>query len=99
MRGRFKEQASLEEPRRAGAEGELPRRGKRSWPGPCPRRLVLQGFALRGEFLFHVEKEPKDARGSAQDGHFVSIFAAAPRTPITGDAYLGICQRFPARKI
>ena len=40
------------------------------------------GFALRGEFLFHVEKEPKDARGSAQDGHFVSIFAAAPRTPI-----------------
>ena len=34
------------------------------------------GFALRGEFLFHVEKEPKDARGSAQDGHSVSIFAA-----------------------
>ena len=24
----------------------MPRRGKRSWPGPCPRRPILQGFAI-----------------------------------------------------
>ena len=62
-----------------------------------------QGFALRGEFLFRVEKEPKDARGRAQ-----SAEAAAPplppcrpppRTPITGDAYLLGFAIFPARKI
>ena len=32
---------------------------------PFVERTVQLGFALRGEFLFHVEKEPKDARGSA----------------------------------
>ena len=37
-----------------------------------------------GEFLFHVEKEPKDARGSAQDGHSVSIFAAPLEPPLRG---------------
>ena len=35
-----------------------------------------QGFALRGEFLFRVEKEPKDARGRAQ-----SAETAAPPLP------------------
>ena len=45
---------------------------------PFVERTVQLGFALRGEFLFHVEKEPKDARGSAQDGHSVSIFALPP---------------------
>ena len=43
-----------------------------------------QGFALRGEFLFRVEKEPKDARGAAQDGHFVSIFAVPLEPPLRG---------------
>ena len=43
-----------------------------------------QGSALRGGFLFRVEKEPKDARGSAQDGHSVSIFAAPLEPPLRG---------------
>ena len=30
---------------------------------PFVERTVQLGFALRGEFLFHVEKEPKDAGG------------------------------------
>ena len=62
----------------------------------CGRR---EGFALRGEFLFHVEKEPmaqatlswpfgpihlEDARGVAQDGHFVSIFAVPLEPPLRG---------------
>ena len=99
MRGQSEEQASLEELCRAGdrprrpvpllssrraREGELPRRGKRSWPGPRLGVPFLKGFALRGEFLFHVEKEPKDARGSAQDGHSVSIFAHPLEPPLRG---------------
>ena len=62
------------------------------------RRAVLQGFALWGEFLFHVEKEPKDARGSAQDGHFVSIFAVPLEPPLRGLS-LGPGRAFPAHKI
>ena len=69
MRGQSEEQASLEELCRAGDR---------------PRRPIFQGFALRGEFLFHVEKEPKDARGSAQDGHSVSIFAHPLEPPLRG---------------
>ena len=84
MRGQSEEQASLEELCRAGDR---------------PRRPIFQGFALRGEFLFHVEKEPmaqatlswpfgpihlEDARGSAQDGHSVSIFAHPLEPPLRG---------------
>ena len=84
MRGQSEEQASLEELCRAGDR---------------PHRPIFQGFALRGEFLFHVEKEPKDARGSAQDGHSVSIFAHPLEPPLRGDAYLSREAEFPARKI
>ena len=113
MRGQSEEQASLEELCRAGArprrpvpllssrrtrEGELPRRGKRSWPGPRLGAPFRKGFALRGEFLFHVEKEPKDARGSAQDGHSVSIFAAPPRTPLRGTRTCWVLQNFRRAK-
>ena len=59
---------------------------------------VVQGFAQRDEFLFHVEKEPKDARGSAQDGHFVSIFAVPLEPPLRGLS-LGVSRAVPARKI
>ena len=84
MRGQSEEQVSLEELCRAGDR---------------PRRPIFQGFALRGEFLFHVEKEPmaqatlswpfgpihlEDARGSAQDGHSVSIFAHPLEPPLRG---------------
>ena len=54
--------------------------------------------AVWGEFLFHVEKEPKDARGSAQDGHFVSIFAV-PLEPPLRELSLGPGRAFPAHKI
>ena len=72
MRGRFKEQASVEEPRRAGAEGELPRRGKRSWPGPCPRRPILQGFAISAlraaARRLRSETRPRAAKGRPYGG-------------------------------
>ena len=99
MRGQSEEQVSLEELCRAGDR---------------PRRPIFQGFALRGEFLFHVEKEPmaqatlswpfgpihlEDARGTAQDGHSVSIFAHPLEPPLRGDAYLSREAEFPARKI
>ena len=48
---------------------------------------VLQSFALLGEFLFHVEKEPKDARGRAQSAvRQASRLHAVrpPGTPIYG---------------
>ena len=69
-------------------------------------RAVLRAVALRnapagavrGEFLFRVEKEPKDARGSAQDGHFVSIFAVPLEPPLRGLS-LGVSRAVPARKI
>ena len=51
-----------------------------------------------GEFLFHVEKEPKDARGAAQDGHFVSIFAVPLEPPLRG-LPLEVGRVVPARKI
>ena len=52
----------------------------------------------------------EDRRGTAQDGHFVSLSPLAfghlpltrgvgPRSPITGDAYLLDFAAFPARKI
>ena len=78
--------------RRGGAEGELPRRGKRSWPGPRLGAPFRKGFALRGEFLFHVEKEPKDARGRAQSAEAavppLPPCRPSPRTPITGGRVL-----------
>ena len=82
---------------------------------PFVGRAVLQGFALRGEFLFHVEKEPKDAGGrrrgelrspmtafptpSGPSGHLPLTGGVGPQTPITGDAYLLYFAEFPARKI
>ena len=42
-------QASLEKLCRA-REGELPRRGKRSWPGPRPRRAVFGVSFTKGGF-------------------------------------------------
>ena len=59
---------------------------------------VLQGFALRGEFLFHVEKEPKDARGAAQDGHSVSIFAVPLEPPFRGTRTCEVEQNFRRAK-
>ena len=64
-----------------------------------PIHLVAPAGAVRGEFLFRVEKEPmaqatlswpfgpihlEDARGVAQDGHFVSIFAVPLEPPLRG---------------
>ena len=51
-----------------------------------------------GEFLFHVEKEPKDA-GGRRRGELRSPMTAFPQTPITGDAYLMNFAKFPARRI
>ena len=51
-----------------------------------------------GGFLFRVEKEPKDARGAAQDGHFVSIFAVPLEPPLRG-LPLEVGRVVPARKI
>ena len=47
-----------------------------------------------GEFLFHVEKEPKDARGQAQMSAPRS-YSPVPWTPIYGGRQLGklICLR------
>ena len=77
MRGQSEEQASLEELCRAGAR---------------PRRPIFQGFALRGEFLFHVEKETKDTRGRAQSAEAAAPplppCRPSPRTPITGGRVL-----------
>ena len=50
---------------------------------PFVGRAVLQGFALRGEFLFHVEKEPKDAGGRLRMSASRS-YSPYPQTPITG---------------
>ena len=54
--------------------------------------LFVGDFALRGEFLFRVEKEPKDARGSAQNGHSVSIFAAPLEPYYGGRVLVGFCK-------
>ena len=66
-------------------------------------RAAEQGSALRGGFLFHVEKEPKDARGRAQSAGSAKppcLHAARPlEPPITGNAYLLGFAIFPARKI
>ena len=81
--------------------GKVPPKGADEGAGfgfPFVGRAVLQGFALRGEFLFHVEKEPKDA-GGRRRGELRSPMTAYPQTPITGDAYLLDFAEFPARKI
>ena len=50
-----------------------------------PFRLPQEGFALRGERLSgRPESHQRATRGSAQDGHFVSIFAAPLGPPFTG---------------
>ena len=49
-----------------------------------------EDFALRGEFLFHVEKEPKDA-GERLRMSAPRSYSPFPQPPITGDAHLGIC--------
>ena len=57
------------------------------------------GFRPAGRGTFPaMGKYPKDRRGTPQ-GRTLFAMTAYPRSPITGDAYLGICQRFPARKI
>ena len=66
---------------------------------PFVERTVQLGFALRGEFLFHVEKEPKDARGSAQDGHSVSIFAAPLEPHYEGRVLVGFCKMSGAQNL
>ena len=40
-----------------------------------------RGFALRGEFLFHVEKEPKDAGGRLRMSAPRS-YSPYPQTPV-----------------
>ena len=63
------------------AEGQTDEGAMReAFPSPLRRR---EGFALRGEVLSQRGKVPKGSPGTAQDGHFVSIFAF-PRTPFTG---------------
>ena len=65
---------------------------------PFVGRAVLQGFALRGEFLFHVEKEPKDA-GERLRMSAPRSYLPFPHPPITGDAYLLDFAALLARKI
>ena len=60
---------------------------------PFVGRAVLQGFALRGEFLFHVEKEPKDA-GGRRRGELRSPCRLAPRLPLYGGRQLGRMVRY-----
>ena len=60
---------------------------------PFVGRAVLQGFALRGEFLFHVEKEPKDA-GGRRRGELRSTCRLAPRLPLYGGRQLGRMVRY-----
>ena len=70
---------------RRAREGELPRRGKRSWPGPRPGAPRPVDWSRRGisplrrRVTFSaMRKSPKNRRGTAQDGHSVSIFALPP---------------------
>ena len=61
-----------------------------------------EDFALRGEFLFHVEKEPKDARGRAQSAGSAKppcLHAALPlEPPLRGTRTCWIFQRFRRKK-
>ena len=83
MRGQFKDQASLEEYRRAGA---------------CPRRLFIQRpqgefrrLRAASDFL-DGQKVTKEPLGAGAIGRFgkasLPPCLPPPRTPITGDAYL-----------
>ena len=65
-----------------------------------PRRALLQGSALRGGFLFHVEKEPKDARGWGQSDSAAPHppCAPPPRTPVTGGYPFGLALDFRRTK-
>ncbi len=63
----------------------MPRRGKRSWPGPRPGAPRPVDWSRRGisplwrRVTFSaMRKSPKNRRGTAQDGHSVSIFALPP---------------------
>ena len=80
--------------------------------GACPCRVfsalyfhkARKGSALRGGFLFHVEKKPKDARGRAQSAGSAKPLLPPcrppPRTPITGDAVLaGFCRTSGAQNL
>ena len=66
--------------------------------GATTRRAVSQGFALGGEFLFHVEKEPKDAKGLVPMGASAHSHCA-PWNPIYGGSLLCLVVALPARKI
>ena len=57
-----------------------------------------RGFALWGEFLFHVEKEPKDAKGLVPMGASAHSHHA-PWNPIYGGSLLCPVIALPARKI
>ena len=83
MRGQFKEQASLEEYRRAGA---------------CPRRLFIQRpqgefrrLRAASDFL-DGQKVTKEPLGGGRNRQVRQSLPPPcrppPRTPITGDAYL-----------
>ena len=52
-----------------------------------------QGSALRGGFLFHVEKEQKDA-GGRRRGELRSPCRLAPRLPLYGGRQLGRMVRY-----
>ena len=56
--------------------------------GVSPPAAGEQGSALRGGFLFHVEKEPKDA-GGRRRGELRSPCRLTPRPPIYGGRQLG----------
>ena len=89
---------------RRAREGELPRRGKRSWPGPRPgaprpvdwSRRGISPLRRRATFSA-MRKSPKNRRGTAQDERFALIFAFPP-DPRYGGALLIVCAALPARK-
>ena len=56
--------------------------------GVSPPAGGEQGSALRGGFLFHVEKEPKDA-GGRRRGELRSPCRLTPRPPFYGGSQLG----------
>ena len=100
--GIVQEQASLEKLCRA-REGELPRRGKRSWPGPRPRRAVLQGdFAACGRrpSFSMAKKKAKRHRGRGRwtTAPPRSIGPLSPE-PILRELPLEAGRTVPARKI
>ena len=84
---------------RRAREGELPRRGKRGWPGPRPRRAAgsFTGFRPAGRGTFPDGKVPKGSPGDAAEANCVRQCRLTPGPPLRG-LPLGPGRIFPARK-